>query len=301
METQEFKITGPGEYRTRDGRKVVVTGIDPGVTWSIDGTLDGEKYDNGSGWRSNGQYFGETPHKADIVAPWSEPKAETVVDAAFGPGEVVDAEFVPMEPERPAFAVGQKWRLRVSAGTNAEHNVVTIESVDETGYGQPIRAVDEEGMTMRFNADGTFYNSGRESACDLVEFVSHPETATAPEPFEVPTFVEAEPLEDAAPFENTALGGGLSDAESPAAKYFQRDTLAADMQEFGERFIEPTVEQMAREELAAFDDDREEAVETLSAALRSLVRALDRHGIAPGSEVADAHRFASLALEGFAE
>ena len=54
-----------------------------------------------------------------------------------------------------------------------------------------------------------------------------------------------------------------------------------------------------RAETAAFASATEEANRHAFAALRSLTRALNRHGIAPGSEVADAHAFALLVIDGF--
>jgi len=65
----EFKITGPGEYRTRDGRKAVVSHNDGGrYCWL--GKIGEEIYN----WNENGSFWAtEIISINDIIGPWEEP------------------------------------------------------------------------------------------------------------------------------------------------------------------------------------------------------------------------------------
>ena len=66
-----FKITGPGFYRTRAGRKTEVVGrsvIGRGVHWmgmSPDGVA--------MLWRGDGSWMDYYEYSLDLIAPWTEP------------------------------------------------------------------------------------------------------------------------------------------------------------------------------------------------------------------------------------
>ena len=66
----EFKITGLGEYRTRDGRKAVVKGNDNGGSYCWKGKIGEEYYD----WTEYGSYWNKGIISInDIISPWEEP------------------------------------------------------------------------------------------------------------------------------------------------------------------------------------------------------------------------------------
>ena len=71
----EFKITGPGFYKTRDGRKAEVAGrltgeyIFPWLGLLSDATIS---------WTDYGLERDFIDHPADLIAPWTEPKKGTV-------------------------------------------------------------------------------------------------------------------------------------------------------------------------------------------------------------------------------
>ena len=65
----EFKITGPGEYRTRDGRKAVVS-HNVGGSYCWQGKIGEEYYD----WTEYGSYWNKGIISVyDIIGPWEEP------------------------------------------------------------------------------------------------------------------------------------------------------------------------------------------------------------------------------------
>lgn len=68
----EFKITGPGEYRTRDGRKAIVTKIVKGALFPVIGKVCGEEMRGA--WPITG-HTGEG-NLDDIIGPWVEPAAK---------------------------------------------------------------------------------------------------------------------------------------------------------------------------------------------------------------------------------
>jgi hypothetical protein len=67
-----FTITGPGLYRTRDGRKAEVK-KEPGSTlWPMRGVIDGDLFY----WDYHGKtHPGFSGDMADLIAPWEEPVA----------------------------------------------------------------------------------------------------------------------------------------------------------------------------------------------------------------------------------
>lgn len=69
-----FKITKPGEYRTREERKVIVLTVDAKINndFKVLGYL--ENGDNADTWASAGNYLADgTVHSIDIVSEWREP------------------------------------------------------------------------------------------------------------------------------------------------------------------------------------------------------------------------------------
>lgn len=73
-----FTITGPGLYRTRDGRRAEVV--------ESASTLSGEPYWLGSiehyggvGWYVNGRESNDEERRIDLIARWEEPEAATTL------------------------------------------------------------------------------------------------------------------------------------------------------------------------------------------------------------------------------
>ena len=68
-----FKITKPGNYRTRDGRKAIVLAVDAKVKSEC--TVIGYIEDTcGETWKVNGRFcMDDEPVHYDIVAEWREP------------------------------------------------------------------------------------------------------------------------------------------------------------------------------------------------------------------------------------
>jgi len=65
----DFKITGPGEYRTRDGRKAVVKRNNNGGSYCWQGKIGEEYYD----WTEYGSYWNKGVISInDIIGPWVE-------------------------------------------------------------------------------------------------------------------------------------------------------------------------------------------------------------------------------------
>ena len=72
----EFKITGPGEYRIRDGRKAVVKGNNSGGSYCWQGKIGEEDYD----WTEYGSYWNTGIISVDdIIGPWVEQATVTTV------------------------------------------------------------------------------------------------------------------------------------------------------------------------------------------------------------------------------
>lgn len=103
--TTEFKITGPGEYRTRDGRKAVVKGNNSGGSYCWNGKIGEEDYD----WTEYGSYWNKGIISVDdIISPWEEPATVSSVLTYAGitkkPSEVLTwLDFVQVmnTPEAP--------------------------------------------------------------------------------------------------------------------------------------------------------------------------------------------------------
>ena len=102
----EFKITGLGEYRTRDGRKAVVKGNNNGGSYCWQGKIGEEYYD----WTEYGSYWNKGIISInDIIGPWEEPATVTTVLEYKGitkkPSDVLTwLEFVQImhTPDSPA-------------------------------------------------------------------------------------------------------------------------------------------------------------------------------------------------------
>ena len=76
---REFKITGPGEYVTRDGRRAKVEfklpGKGEGFAWI--GWID-DPFPRCSTWNGGGMNCSTYPGPNDIVGPWVEPRKPVV-------------------------------------------------------------------------------------------------------------------------------------------------------------------------------------------------------------------------------
>jgi len=71
----EFKIDGPGEYRTRDGRKYIVVHVrEDECVYPVMGYFPSG--DSASHARDGKYSLGHCEHRLDLVAKWQEPKAE---------------------------------------------------------------------------------------------------------------------------------------------------------------------------------------------------------------------------------
>lgn len=74
----DFKITGPGLYRTREGGKAEVVGrvtIMESSAFPWLGVVDGIAV---ASWNDSGAWMGSEEHPRDLIAPWTEPKTGTV-------------------------------------------------------------------------------------------------------------------------------------------------------------------------------------------------------------------------------
>ena len=157
----------------------------------------------------------------------------------------------------------------------------------------------EFGVGDGWRDNGRFYAENCDDPRDLVERIEEPTPVDAEfvppglilrsdGEFVPPEFVEVPTPPDTWPVEGLAV---------PNAGAVGVDVSAASIAPPG-----PTIRDVVeheRAETAAFESATEEANRHAFAALRALTRALNRHGIAPGSEVADAHAFALLVLDGF--
>lgn len=73
----DFKITGPGFYKTRGGERAEVVGrasllIEGGAVWV------GAAGCGVASWRSNGRWHQSDYSFHDLIAPWTEPKKGAV-------------------------------------------------------------------------------------------------------------------------------------------------------------------------------------------------------------------------------
>ena len=101
----DFKITGPGLYRTRDGRKVEVKKIDHSLPlYPVIGRVYPD--DEMGAWPINGM-TGEG-NEDDIIGPWVEPAAEPVKPAEQMSQREMFAELIALfqkstepQPENP--------------------------------------------------------------------------------------------------------------------------------------------------------------------------------------------------------
>lgn len=72
----EFKITGPGFYRTRDGKKAYVAGPAVGE-WRFVGMGNEDNFYKEL-WDADGRRVTGAGTPEDLIAPWTEPKKGTV-------------------------------------------------------------------------------------------------------------------------------------------------------------------------------------------------------------------------------
>jgi hypothetical protein len=72
----EFKITGPGFYRTRDGKKAYVAGPAVGG-WRFVGMGNEDNFYKEL-WDADGRRVTGAGTPEDLIAPWTEPKKGTV-------------------------------------------------------------------------------------------------------------------------------------------------------------------------------------------------------------------------------
>lgn len=332
MEKQEFTVTGPGEYRTRDGRKAVVSRINNGGTWPARGTIEGQP--DAECWRLNGGWEisegAESP--TDIVGPWVEPAtldavragvdAEVAASVAgavetFTPPEFVEvAERVPTpepEPERSAFALGQTWRTRGG-------DVVEIVSVSDPGE-QPIKGINKDIGAQFWNADGAYMRGGAASSMDLVELVSAPDEMIDAEAAvrawhsnpENPALRDAA-LERSEAARASTVDVALTDSTSVPVEAGAVEVVGewprftAHAPAFGAYLANAADAGMESLLLVANPDaeeeptDYRECAEVLAAALRMLCDAVDAsipRG-AHGLKLEDARRLATIALDGYA-
>ena len=128
--TTEFKITGPGEYRTRDGRKAVVSHNDGGrYCWL--GKI-GEGIYN---WNENGSFWAtEIISVDDIIGPWEEPATVSSVLTYAGvtkkPSEVLTwLDFVTFMND-PASTVSGSKNCESRSKDEATGNTACDEAVD---------------------------------------------------------------------------------------------------------------------------------------------------------------------------
>lgn len=72
----DFKITGPGFYRTRDGKKAYVAGPAVGG-WRFVGMGNEDNFYKEL-WDADGRRVTGAGTPDDLIAPWTEPKKGTV-------------------------------------------------------------------------------------------------------------------------------------------------------------------------------------------------------------------------------
>lgn len=80
----EFKITGPGWYRQRDGRKAYVAGPAVGG-WRFVGMGNEDNFYQEL-WDADGRRVTGAGTPEDLIAPWTEPKKGTVWVNVYGIG-----------------------------------------------------------------------------------------------------------------------------------------------------------------------------------------------------------------------
>lgn len=101
----EFKITGPGEYRQRDGDKLVITHRDYGSGWPWKGfwySANGRSFNES--WREDGTSSVDIGKILawDAVGPWVEP--------------VISKEPVPAEQNKPVKTLRDEYAMAALTG-----------------------------------------------------------------------------------------------------------------------------------------------------------------------------------------
>jgi len=92
---EPFTITEPGEYVTRDGRKVVVVALNLRGEFPVLGYTAEYNWDNACTWRADGRVYGlPSEHPRDIVDRWS-PWANLDIDTPVWVKDDSDGEWVP--------------------------------------------------------------------------------------------------------------------------------------------------------------------------------------------------------------
>ena len=111
----EFKITGPGEYVTRDGRKATVEFMLPGKGESFPwiGWID-DPSPGCSRWSDGGMNCSTYPGPNDIVGHWVEPRKPVEAWAVLNP----DGSILYLTTSRESDELGYECIKLVEAGTN---------------------------------------------------------------------------------------------------------------------------------------------------------------------------------------
>lgn len=92
---EPFTITEPGEYVTRDGRKVVVVAVNLRGECPVLGYTAEDNWDNACTWRADGGVYGPpSEHPRDIVDRWS-PWANLDIDTPVWVKDVLYGKWVP--------------------------------------------------------------------------------------------------------------------------------------------------------------------------------------------------------------
>lgn len=92
---EPFTITEPGEYVTRDGRKVVVVAVNLRGECPVLGYIAEDNWDSACTWGADGRVYNPpSEHPRDIVDRWS-PWANLDIDTPVWVKDVLDGEWVP--------------------------------------------------------------------------------------------------------------------------------------------------------------------------------------------------------------
>ena len=97
----DFRITEPGEYKTRDGAKAIVVGIMPSnilTDCPVFGYIKNSIYR----WRTDGLWDHPKTLDVDIIGPWEEPKtlADEIADRIDSLAKHIDSGVIAGDLER---------------------------------------------------------------------------------------------------------------------------------------------------------------------------------------------------------
>lgn len=129
---EPFTITEPGEYVTRDGRKVVVVAVNLRGECPVLGYTAEDNWDNACTWGADGRaYNPPSEHPRDIVDRWS-PWANLDIDTPVWVKDDSDGEWVPRH-----FAGVSQGKATCWAGGFTSHTTKNVVPWNELSLAKP--------------------------------------------------------------------------------------------------------------------------------------------------------------------